>query len=331
MEPAQAVEGGVSIADVTVLMPVRNGARFLQAAVASILAQSLPKFEFIICDDGSSDDTPQMLARFAESDARIRIITLPLSGLVDALNIGMQAARTAWVARMDADDVAWPDRLAAQFAAAARHPGAAAIGSAWRIIDRNGRPGEIVRPPTEPAAIADLLLERNCLAHPTMLLNRQAVIEVGGYRAAFRQAEDYDLWLRLSEFSELHAVPEPLLDYREHALQVSQRGLEQRILAELGAQVAARVRRRGEADPAAGAELVDRAWLEAMGVARSDIHDRMVAGALGAAVHAVRSGQKEAALEALNLLYAQRDLHPRTRLHAALLQARAAFMRQPPS
>ena len=125
--------------DVTVLMPVRNGARYLEAAVASILAQRLRNFEFIVCDDGSTDDTPDMLARHAARDTRIRVLTLPQPGLVVALNHGMVEARAAWVARMDADDVAWPDRLAVQLATAAAHPEAAGIGCAWRIIDQNGR------------------------------------------------------------------------------------------------------------------------------------------------------------------------------------------------
>jgi Glycosyl transferase family 2 len=326
----QAVERGVSLADVTVLMPVRDGARFLEPAIRSILTQSLQNFEFIICDDGSTDDTPRILARFAAWDRRIRVITLPPSGLVAALNTGIREARSGWVARMDADDVAWPDRLAVQLAAAATYPDAAGIGSGWRIIDQQGRPWGIVQPPTSSSAIAELLLERNCLAHPTMLLNRQKVIDAGRYRAAFVQAEDYDLWLRLSERSALHAVPQPLLDYREHGLQASLRGLEQRIVAEFAAQVAARARRRGEADPAIGAALVNREWLAASGVAKDDIRDRLVAGALGAAVHAVRAGQKAAAKEALELLYAQRHLHPRTRLHALVLHARTALMWPPP-
>ena len=128
--------------DVTVLMPVRNGARYLEAAVASILAQRHPNFEFIICDDGSTDDTSRILAWHAQSDARIRVLALPPVGLVAALNRGLREARAGWVARMDADDVAWPDRLALQLAAAAAHPEAAGIGSAWRVIDQNGRPGE---------------------------------------------------------------------------------------------------------------------------------------------------------------------------------------------
>lgn len=313
--------------DVTVLMPVRNGLRFLEPAIASILAQRAENFEFIICDDGSTDDTPHVLQRYASQDSRLRVFSLPAVGLVAALNRGMHEARAAWVARMDADDVAWPDRLSAQLAKAAQHPTAAAIGSAWRVIDQHGRPGAIVHPPTEPPAIAARLLEHNCLAHPTMLLRKQAVIDAGGYREAFRQAEDYDLWLRLSERHPLYALSQPLLDYREHAGQVSQQGLEQRIFAELGALVAARARRRGDADPGDGASTIDRAWLTSAGVSAADLQARLIAGALGAARYAVRTSQPGAAREALRLLRTLRGLHPRTRLHAWSLRLRVALMR----
>jgi hypothetical protein len=314
--------------DVSVLMPVRNGGRYLEAAVSSILTQSLRNFEFIVCDDGSTDDTPHTLARYAARDARIRVFTLPQRGLVAALNLGMQEARAAWVARMDADDVAWPDRLAVQLAAAAAHPAAAGIGSAWRIIDQNGRPRRIVRPPTDPGGITAALMQHNCLAHPTMLLRRQPVIAAGGYREAFRHAEDYDLWLRLSEHHPLLAVPQPLLDYREHPGQISRSALEQRILVELGTQIAACARRHGRPDPATGAALADRAWLRSAGVTETEIRARLIAGALGAAKHAAWTRQPSAAREAIGLLLAQDGLHPRTRLHALLLRAAAGLMRE---
>jgi hypothetical protein len=316
--------------DVTVLMAVRDGARYLAPAVASILRQTNRNLEFIVCDDGSTDETPDLLALYAAEDARIRLITLPAGGLVAALNRGLREARTEWVARMDSDDIAWPDRLRVQLAAAAAHPDAAAIGSGWRIIDPTGRPGEIVRPPTEPEAIATGLLERNCLAHPTMLLRRCAVMQVGGYRDAFRYAEDYDLWLRLSEHSPLYAVDEPLLDYREHPGQISRTGLEQRILAELGAQLAALARRRGEADPSPGAEPVSRAWLIAAGCSEAQIQARLIGGALGAAKHGLRARDPAAIREAIGLLRSQKRLHPRTRLHGLLLQAAAGLMREQP-
>jgi glycosyltransferase involved in cell wall biosynthesis len=313
---------------VTVLMPVRDGARYLEAALASILGQTLREFELIVCDDGSSDETPHILAGHAAHDGRIRVLSLPPSGLVAALNRGLREARSAWVARMDADDIAWPERLRVQLATAATHPRAAAIGSAWRIIDPTGRPGAIVQPPTQPEAIAAILMERNCLAHPTMLLRRDAVLAVGGYRDAFRYAEDYDLWLRLSECHAIHAVPQPLLDYREHPAQISRTALQQRIFAEFGAQLAARARRRGDPDPAADGASVDRDWLLAAGATGAEIQARLIAGALGAAKYALHIRQPIAAREAVRLLRAQHGLHPRTWVHALLLQAAAGLMRE---
>ncbi len=313
--------------DVTVLMPVRNGERYLQAALASILTQTLRNFELIVCDDGSTDATPHLLAYHAERDDRIRILTLPRLGLVAALNHGLRQARTSWVARMDADDVAWPRRLTVQMAAARAHPDAGAIGSAWRVIDPAGRPRRIVQPPVDPRAIAAALLQYNCLAHPTMLLRRDAVAAVGGYRAAFRYVEDYDLWLRMSERYPLYAVAEPLLDYREHAGQVSARSLEQRILAELAAQLAAHARRDGKPDPAPADAPLSRAWLLSAGATEADIRDRVIGGALGAAKHALQARQPAVARQALQLLGTQERLHPRTRLHALLLRLAAGVMR----
>lgn len=315
---------------ITVLMPVRNGARYLETALASIQAQTLRDFEFIVCDDGSGDGTPAILARAAAQDDRIRVLTLPPSGLVAALNLGLGEARARWVARMDADDIAWPERLAIQWAAAQAHPEAAAIGGAWRVVDPLGRPRHTVQPPTDPAAIAAALLQRNCLAHPTMLVRREAVIAAGGYRDAFRHAEDYDLWLRLSERHPIYAVPQTLIDYREHAGQISASALQDRILAELGVLVAARVRRRGEPDPAGGAGPVTRAWLLSAGATEAEIRARLIAGALGAAKHALRARQPAAAREAVRLLWSQERLHPRTRLHAVLLGAAAGLMREQP-
>lgn len=309
--------------DVTVLMPVRNGARFLDSAIASILGQTLDNYELLICDDGSTDATPRLLAGHARRDARIRVETLPRVGLVAALNHGMRQSRAAWVARMDADDVACPDRLRLQMDAAAWYPDAAAIGGAWRVVDANGRARRVVRPPCEPDAIAVALLQHNCLAHPTMLLRRDAVLQEGGYRAAFQQAEDYDLWLRLAEQHPLHALPETLLDYREHAGQATWAGLEQRILSELGARAAARARRAGLPDPTGDAARVDRAWLRTAGVTEQEIAAAMIAGALGAAKDALAAGQGAAARAAVGLLRRQRRLRPRTRAHALLLQARS--------
>jgi len=316
---------------VSVVMPVRDGARHVEDALASILRQGLRDFECIVCDDGSVDRTPEILARLAAVDARLRVLRLERAGIVAALNAGLAAARADWVARMDADDIAAPDRLERQMAAAARHPEAAAIGSAWRVVGPGGEPRRVVVPPLDPDAIAAALMRHNPLAHPTMLLRRDAVRALGGYRAAFRSAEDYDLWLRLSDRHPLRAIPEVLLDYREHGGQSAWQEVEHRVLAELGARAAARARRAGLPDPADRAAAIDRAWLRDAGVDDAEIVATLASRALGTAKDALAAGEGRAARAALRLLRAQPGLRPRTRIHAALLFLRSlAVMPAPP-
>ena len=95
----------------SVVMPVRNGATYLELAVRSILEQTFADFEFIIIDDGSSDQTPMLLSSLAKSDARIRLLRTSGEGIVVALNAGIRAARGALIARMDADDIAYPEQV----------------------------------------------------------------------------------------------------------------------------------------------------------------------------------------------------------------------------
>jgi glycosyltransferase involved in cell wall biosynthesis len=315
---------------VSVVMPVRDGARHVEAALDSILRQGFRDLECIVCDDGSADATPAILARYAAADARVRVLRLQPEGIVAALNAGLAAARAAWVARMDADDVAAPRRIGIQMAEAARHPDAAAIGGAWRVVGPGGEVRRVVVPPTEPPAIAEALMRHNPLAHPTMLLRRDAVRALGGYRAAFRGAEDYDLWLRLAERHPLRAVPDVLLDYREHAGQTAWHAIEHRVLAELGARAAARARRAGLADPADRAAVIDRAWLREAGVTEAEIVGTLTSRALGTVKDALAAGEGRAARAALRLLRAQPGLRARTRVHAALLFLRSLGRRNRP-
>ncbi len=312
---------------VSVLMPVRDGARFVAAAIASVCAQTHGDFEFLIIDDGSRDATPEILARAAAGDARIRIVTQPQAGLIAALNRGLRLARGAWVARMDADDIAAPQRLERQLGLAAAKPEAGAIGSFWRVVDAAGRFRRAMVCPIGPAAIAAALPAGNCLAHPSMMLRRAAVLACGGYRPAFLQAEDYDLWLRLSEQFDIHVVPETLLDYREHGGQVSWTRLEQRILSVLAAQHAARARRAGRVDGFDGAAPVDRTTLLAAGITAQEIEAALIEGSLNAAVDAVRYGQRAAARMAVGLLLRQKSLRLKTACHGWVLWMRSWLAR----
>ncbi|WP_375460817.1 glycosyltransferase family 2 protein [uncultured Enterovirga sp.] len=307
---------------VSVVMPVRDGEMYLDEAVRSILRQSLQDFEFLIIDDGSRDATASMIARYAAGEDRIRVITTPPLGVVPALNRGLAEAKGRYVARMDADDVAASERFARQCAALDCDPALALIGCGWRVIDRTGSVLRLVQPPTEVVALRAALAQRNCLAHASVMMRRDAARACGGYREAFRLAEDYDLWMRLSERHGIAVLPDHLLDYRQHAAQSSLSDLEQRIMSELGVHAAAARRRENSPDDLDGPAPIDRAALVALGLTPGEIRDGMLARALGAAEDAVVAGHREAAQTAIRVARRQEALAPRTRLHLAWLTFR---------
>ena len=312
------------VPEVTVLMPVRDGARWLAEAADSIRRQSFANFEFLIVDDGSTDRTPEILASLAALDRRVRILRQLAGGIVAALNAGLADARAPLIARMDADDVAHEERLARQVAAMRARPELAALGTFYTQIDEAGRPGRLVELPTEPGAIAAALLVSNCVAHPTTLLRRDAVLKAGGYRAGFPRCEDYDLWLRLSQTHLIANLAEPLLQYRLHADQSGQRETRTRFLAEIAALESARRRRTGQSDPGGleAGELPGPYGLSRPGLRRM-LRDR----SLGAARGLLGEGRREEALQALRVALAQGIGSPLTTLRLARLFAKAATWR----
>ncbi|MBX6323253.1 MAG: glycosyltransferase, partial [Rhodospirillaceae bacterium] len=250
----------------SVILPVHDAGRFLDEAVASVAAQTAGDFELIAVDDGSSDDSPARLAAWARRDSRIAVLRQDCLGVVAALNRGLAAARAPLVAIMHADDVARPDRFAKQRTYLAAHPEAALVGSAYEVVDAAGRRLKTVRPPTDPDVVGARLASGNCIAHPTVMARREALLAAGGYRPAYVAAEDYDLWLRLAERARLANLPDVTLSYRRHGSTASLRRFEQEVLCELAAQAAARLRRRGEADPTGECAAITRALLRRLGV-----------------------------------------------------------------
>jgi glycosyltransferase involved in cell wall biosynthesis len=204
---------------VTVLMPVYNGAAFLREAIGSILGQTATGFELLVVNDGSTDDTSAILR--ATRDSRLRVIDNGANlGLITSLNRGLDAASGEFVARMDADDIALPRRLERQAAFLRSSPGTGLCGTWFRTIGE-GR-STVVRPPAGPEDMAAKLFYESPLAHPTVMFRRALFAEHGlRYSPDFAHAEDYDLWTRAAEVTALANLPEVLLQYRQHAEQVS--------------------------------------------------------------------------------------------------------------
>lgn len=240
---------------ISVLMPVYNGAGFLAAAVDSVLAQTVTDFELIAIDDGSSDGSSDLLQQLAARDQRVRVVRQDNQGIVASLNRALSLASAPLVARMDADDICRPDRFAKQIAFLDRHPEIAAVSGAMDVIDEAGGYLRTEAFPTLPDAVDSELLYRSCVCHPAVMARTAALRSVGGYRKNLQYAEDYDLWLRLAEVGKIANLPDVLLSYRLHTVKISTRHSTVQELAVLAARGAARLRRRGAADPLDAGEL----------------------------------------------------------------------------
>ncbi len=208
---------------VSVLLPVYNGARYLRPALESIRAQTLEDFECVIVDDGSTDNSRAIAEGFAATDKRFRVLSRANTGIVGALNDGLSLCKTKYIARMDADDIALPERLVKQADFLDTHPDCVGVGAWVLFTDPCDRPLLHFQPDTTWSAIQEKLRTGNVggLIHPAMMLRRDAVQAVGGYLPEAEWVEDFDLFLRLSERGELAILPEILLRYRQHPQSVN--------------------------------------------------------------------------------------------------------------
>lgn len=210
--------GGDKTPVISVVLPVYNGEKYLAEAIDSVLAQSFPDFELIIIDDGSTDDSLRILQEYHHRDSRIRLVSRENRGLVTTLNESIAIARGEWVARMDADDIALPQRLERQLQWLGK-TGADVVGSWARCFGSwDQRTTRVYQ--TDRAIKMDMLF-KSPFVHPTVMM-RTALIRKLGYDKSAEKAEDYDLWVRAARSGWVMSnVPEVLLLYRKHASQTS--------------------------------------------------------------------------------------------------------------
>lgn len=212
---------------VSIVLPVRDGRDTLPECLDSIAAQTERNYEVIAVNDHSGDDSLDLLRRAAERDTRIRLLDRPARGLVASLNAALDQCRTSLVARMDADDLMHPERLAQQLATFRAQPDLAVLATRVRLLETDvtgeGQ-REYVRWQNDCVSERDMANQRfveSPITHPTVMFRRDVVIAAGGYRDG-PFAEDYDLWLRLFEQGHRIAkIPEVLLDWRDGATRLS--------------------------------------------------------------------------------------------------------------
>ncbi len=204
-------------------MPVYNGKRYLKWSVDSILHQTFDDFEFIIINDGSTDSSLRILQRYKLLDQRIKVYDRPNSGIVDALNYGIDVSKGKYIARMDADDIALPDRLGNQVAYMQSQPECVILGTQIYYIDPDGNIVKKSDLKLLHNEIENELLKGNggAIIHPSSMMRREAVLDVGGYQQETQYVEDLDLYLRLSRIGNLANLETRLLYYRVHYKSVS--------------------------------------------------------------------------------------------------------------
>lgn len=201
---------------VSVILPVYNAAQFLPSALESVLQQTYRDFELLVIDDGSTDESGNVINGYSAKDRRIRALRHSNVGITETLNRGLLESRGRWIARMDADDISDPARLERQIEHVAKNLQTKVLGTRFTGIDSQGAPLRDYSPPCQPWLIEWEMCRRCAIGHPTVVMEREFILKVGGYNRQLRYAQDYDLWLRVirsgGQVANLH---ERLLRYRE--------------------------------------------------------------------------------------------------------------------
>jgi glycosyltransferase involved in cell wall biosynthesis len=202
-------------------MPAYNAGQFIEDAIKSILQQTFNDFEFIIIDDGSTDNSSEIISSF--HDPRIRYIKNEKnSGLIKSLNNGISLAKGKYIARMDADDIALKERFEKQIAFLENNPDHGLVGTNARSIDHQGEFLQNIVYPETDELIRKKMLVLSPFGHYSVMIKRSVLTDNNIlYKEEFKHAEDYELWIDLSPYTKFHNLNEFLMLYRTHPESVS--------------------------------------------------------------------------------------------------------------
>ena len=196
----------------SVIMPVYNAGPHLAEAIESILKQTFTDYELIIINDGSTDNTADIIGRI--KDRRVRVMSQKNRGLVASLNRGIKASKGRYVARMDADDISLPHRFSKQMSYLSHNKEVVLLGSSYSEIDHKSNRGSNVPVIEDDGDLRREMYFKNPFGHGTTMMKVDAVKQAGGYDQAYWPAEDYDLWRRLAKLGKIANINEVLYLYR---------------------------------------------------------------------------------------------------------------------
>lgn len=206
---------------ITVLMSVYNSQDYLKEAIKSILSQTYKNFEFLIINDGSTDDSLKIIKSF--KDKRIRVITRENKGLVYSLNEGIRLARGEYIARQDSDDISLPHRLKKEIEFLENNPNIGMVGSNYTIIDTQGNKLVTTNVFIHPNDLKIAQIACNQFGHGSVMMRKTIALDCGGYDSSVGHVEDYHLWNRISRVADIANIEEPLYLYRTNPEGITQK------------------------------------------------------------------------------------------------------------
>ena len=215
---------------VSIIMPVYNCEKYVGEAIESVLAQSFKDFEFIIIDDGSDDNTSQIIEEYDKTDNRIRILRNEQNlGVVKSLNIGLRQSVGEYIARIDADDIWLPEKLEKQIIYLEKNGDIGMLATSKLNIDADGKIRERDKYPETYSYkdIRDNILKRNLFCHSSVIFSNNVLKKVGYYDETFINSEDYEYWMRVISATKVEMLEEPLVYYRISTDAISYRRLKQ--------------------------------------------------------------------------------------------------------